>query len=109
MDEQSSTENSADQLSYGLTRREALKKGALLGGALIWTTPAVQAIGILPAHAQEVSPLCEVRVSFGPPGSPIEICFRTTPDVCACIADCGPNPTGACVAECLVGAELEPC
>lgn len=107
MVEQSNTEKSADQSPHGLTRREALKKGALLGGALIWTTPAVQAIGILPAQAQEVSPFCEVRISFGDP--PIEICFRTTPDVCACIANCGPNPTGDCVAACLVGADLVIC
>jgi hypothetical protein len=105
MVEQGNTEKSADQSPHGLTRREALKEGALLGGALIWTTPAVQAIGILPAQAQEVSPFCEIRITFA--GG--EICFRTTPDVCACIAECGPTPTGDCVAACLVGAELEPC
>lgn len=105
MAEQSNTENPADELPHGLTRREALKKGALLGGALVWTTPAVQAIGIMPAHAQEVSPFCEVRISFGA----TEMCLRTTPDVCACIANCGPTPTGECVAACLSGADLEPC
>jgi hypothetical protein len=41
----------------GLTRREALKKGAILGGvALAWTTPAVQIVGMSPALAQTTSP-----------------------------------------------------
>lgn len=38
-----------------LTRREALKRGALFGGALLWTTPAVQAIGMSRALAAEPS------------------------------------------------------
>ena len=42
----------------GLTRREALKKGAILGGvALAWTTPAVQIVGMSPALAQTTSPV----------------------------------------------------
>lgn len=41
----------------GLTRREALKRGAILGGvALAWTTPAVQIVGMSPALAQSTSP-----------------------------------------------------
>lgn len=42
----------------GLTRREALKRGALFGGALVWTTPAVQAVGMRSALAADVSPGC---------------------------------------------------
>ncbi len=42
----------------GLTRREALKRGAILGGvALAWTTPAVQIVGMSPALAQTTSPV----------------------------------------------------
>ena len=33
-----------------ITRREALKKGAVVG-SLVWTVPVVQAIGITPANA----------------------------------------------------------
>ena len=41
----------------GLTRREALKRGAILGGvALAWTTPAVQIVGMSPAFATTTSP-----------------------------------------------------
>ena len=42
----------------GLTRREALKKGAILGGvAMAWTTPAVQIVGMSPALAATTSPV----------------------------------------------------
>jgi hypothetical protein len=46
------------QKAEGLTRREVLKKGALLGGALAWGTPVVQVIGMRPALAQTTSPDC---------------------------------------------------
>lgn len=36
------------------SRRDALKRGAVVGG-LLWVTPAVQLIGISPAHAQTAS------------------------------------------------------
>lgn len=39
----------------GLTRRDLLKSGAVLGGALAWGAPVVQLIGMKPAMAQEVS------------------------------------------------------
>ena len=44
--------------TQGLTRRELLKRGALIGGALAWATPAVQLIGMQPALASHVSELC---------------------------------------------------
>ncbi len=39
----------------GMTRREALKRGAVVAGAAAWTTPAVQAIRMSQALAQDVS------------------------------------------------------
>jgi hypothetical protein len=39
----------------GLTRREALKRGALIAGAA-WAIPVVQAVGLRPAYAQVPSP-----------------------------------------------------
>ena len=44
--------------TQGLTRRELLKRGALIGGALAWATPAVQLIGMQPALASHVSEIC---------------------------------------------------
>ena len=51
-----------DQLG-GITRRQALKRGAILGGALVWATPVVQVVGMRPALAAPLSGL--VPLSFG--------------------------------------------
>lgn len=40
----------------GISRRDAMKKGAVVGGAVLWATPVIQAIGISPASATHVSP-----------------------------------------------------
>lgn len=42
-------------MQQNLTRREALKRGAMTVGALTWATPAMQVVGISPAYAQEPS------------------------------------------------------
>ncbi len=43
----------------GITRRDALKRGAVVGGAVIWASPVVQTIGMRDAWAQSTpSPLC---------------------------------------------------
>jgi hypothetical protein len=41
-----------------LTRRELLRRGALLGAAVAWTTPMVQLVGMSPADAKTPSPGC---------------------------------------------------
>jgi hypothetical protein len=50
-------------IGSGISRRSALKRGALLGGALAWSTPLVQTIGLRAAHAA---------------GSPVPLCGRMT-------------------------------
>jgi uncharacterized protein YfaP (DUF2135 family) len=40
----------------GLSRRQLLKRGAIVGGGLLWATPAVQTIGMSRALAQVTSP-----------------------------------------------------
>jgi hypothetical protein len=108
MVEPNNSQESADHPRPGLTRREALKKGAVLGGALVWTTPLVQAIGMRPAQAQEVSPVCQVLVTPIPGGDPICLLFPAA--LCECLADCGPNPTAACVAACFAAHDpIGPC
>lgn len=44
----------------GLSRRDVLKRGAVLGGSLIWAVPTIQAIGMSAAFANETSPVCNV-------------------------------------------------
>ncbi len=41
-----------------ITRRELLKKGALVGGTALWVTPVVQVVGMSRAFAKETSPGC---------------------------------------------------
>jgi hypothetical protein len=51
--------------SGGITRRDALKRGLKLAGAVAWATPVVQAVGMSPAFAQTASPVpCENQVSL---------------------------------------------
>lgn len=49
---------SEPQHSEGLTRRDIIKKGAILGGTVMWVTPVVQTVGMSRALAQEPSDTC---------------------------------------------------
>jgi hypothetical protein len=49
--------------NQGITRRDILKKGAVLGGAVVWVTPIVQSVGMGRAFAQAVSP-CMPPISY---------------------------------------------
>lgn len=50
-----SEHNPTKMSSDGVTRRELLRKGAVLGGALAWSIPTVQTIGMAPAFAAATS------------------------------------------------------
>lgn len=52
-----------EEVSQGITRRDLLRRGAVLGGAVMWTTPVVQTLGMGRAFAQTASPV-ETRISF---------------------------------------------
>jgi hypothetical protein len=45
-----------EENSQGITRRDLLRRGAVLGGAVVWTTPVVQTLGMGRAFAQTASP-----------------------------------------------------
>ena len=49
--------------NQGITRRDLLKKGAVLGGAVVWVTPIVQSVGMGRAFAQTTSP-CTPPISY---------------------------------------------
>lgn len=40
-----------------VSRREALKRGAAVGGAMLWATPVVHVLAVSPVAAQTVSPV----------------------------------------------------
>ena len=47
-----------DPNNSGLSRRELLRRGILLGGTVAWVTPVVQAVGMSAAMAAPPSPGC---------------------------------------------------
>lgn len=55
-----------EESSQGITRRDLLRRGAVLGGAVVWTTPVVQTLGMGRAFANTASPVdgCTPDVSF---------------------------------------------
>jgi hypothetical protein len=60
----------SDETTKRITRRDALRKGAKLGGAVLWIAPAIQTLP-RPAFAQTGSPLftcCECRTITGGSG-----------------------------------------
>lgn len=46
-----------EESSQGITRRDLLRRGAVLGGAVVWTTPVVQTLGMGRAFASTASPV----------------------------------------------------
>lgn len=46
-----------EESSQGITRRDLLRRGAVLGGAVVWTTPVVQTLGMGRAFANTASPV----------------------------------------------------
>lgn len=72
-----------------VSRRDFLKRGAALGGAIAWTTPMVQAIGMQSALAQTASPGCfAVKIQRGP-GDVGWVCVAVGEGAAA---TCLPNP-----------------
>ena len=47
----------AENQEQGISRRDLLKRGAALGGAVVWATPVVQTLGMGRAYAQTTSPV----------------------------------------------------
>lgn len=45
-----------EEVSQGISRRDLLRRGVVLGGAVMWTTPVVQTLGMGRAFAQTASP-----------------------------------------------------
>ena len=57
----------------GISRRDLLRKGAVLGGAVVWVTPAVQTLGMGRAFAQTASPVTAISyiaITWTCPGGP---------------------------------------
>lgn len=51
-------DNTMETDNHRITRRELLKRGAIVGGVTVWATPVVQVVGMGKAYAKDVSPGC---------------------------------------------------
>jgi hypothetical protein len=88
MDEQGKRVDLNSEL--GMSRRDLLRRGAIVGGTLLWVAPAIQSM-TPKAFAQEGSPLCAacLAVTIDPPGPtpPFtqHITFLSSATCCDCI------------------------
>lgn len=51
------TTSGGQQRPDGMSRRQALKRGAVIGGAALWVAPAVQVLAITESAAEQPSGL----------------------------------------------------
>ena len=67
----------------GIPRRTLIKRGAIVGGTLVWATPVIQSLSS-PAHAQvgPGSPLCAACLAATIDGVTTHVDFDSTPDCC---------------------------
>ena len=66
----------------GISRRDLLRRGAIVGGTLVWVAPAIQTFG---STAYAASPLCTVCL-----GTATEhVSFNPTTTCCDCVATNG--------------------
>jgi hypothetical protein len=78
----------------GPNRRDVLRRGAILGGAMVWTVPVVQTFGGA-AFAATGTPPCspdEIQVNDPTSGACVtKFTLAATPQCCDCIAS-HPDP-----------------
>lgn len=56
-----------------ITRRELLKRGAVIGGSVLWVTPVVQTVGMSSAFAATPSPTCSIYCIVWSPATGISL------------------------------------
>ncbi len=56
-----------------ITRREVLKRGAVIGGSVLWVAPLVQTVGMGKAYAATPSPTCSVFCVVWAPATGISL------------------------------------
>jgi len=77
---------------FGISRRDLIRRGAVVGGALLWVAPTIQTIAA-PAFANPINPggnkslhYCCACFSPGPGGA---TCEKDHPSQASCISFCG--------------------
>jgi hypothetical protein len=85
----------------GISRRSALKKGAVVAGAAVWAVPVVQSIGLSPAGAVSGPCNCLVKIIDQSTGFCLAKNCQLTPASCSCLQnDCNCDPsTSGCTCD----------
>ena len=76
----------------GLSRRSVLKRGAVVGGAVVWTVPIVESITHKAAAASPVTPLKKVTITDEDTGKQVTCDASVVP---------GSNPTQYVISSCV--------
>jgi hypothetical protein len=76
------------QAELGMSRRDLLRRGAVVGGALLWVAPAIQSL-TPPAYAQTVSVQAHTCCSCYKKGPTGVQCQQDHFTYEACVATCG--------------------
>jgi hypothetical protein len=94
-----------DQERTGMDRRDVLRRSAILGGAMVWTVPAVQSIA--GAAFAAGTPLCSASASGTFNGVCQKVQFDPTKTCCDCLnANSGAGPFLA-VLICGIGGQCQ--
>ncbi len=94
MSESRDEDDAARTAGRTLDRRAVLRRGAVLGGAVAWTTPVVQSLAS-PAFATG-SALCETRVET----DDCTLEYQDSPDCCHCVKEHPGLPLAETLALC---------
>lgn len=89
----------------GMTRRDLMKRGAVVGGALLWVAPAIQTYGSK-AFAQDNGYACDACIAATMGGNTLHITLVPTQVCCDCIDGFPGNPLAA-VLHCAATGECD--
>ena len=80
----------------GMTRRDLMKRGAVVGGTLLWVAPAIQSFSSKAFAQDNGSPVCDACIAVTTGGRTSHVVFDPTDVCCECI-DAGGGTLGAVV------------
>ena len=90
----------------GMTRRDLMKRGAVVGGTLLWVAPAIQTYGSKAFAQENGSAACDACVAVTTGGHTTHVVFDPTEVCCTCI-DAGGGNLGA-VVSCVASNDCIP-
>ena len=78
----------------GMTRRDLMKRGAVVGGTLLWVAPAIQTYGSKAFAQTNGSASCDACIAVTTGGNTRHVVFEPTEVCCGCIDVAGGQSRG---------------